>query len=76
MKQTDNIIHPFSLKEWARWGKDVVTCYGEPAKIVFTEGLGQRPILAVIWDGDTTDCAWYTIDGKDFSGKQGLFFKE
>ena len=36
--------------------------------------MGKRPICAVIYDGDTTDAAWYTKDGKDFRGEQGLFF--
>ena len=74
MEQTDT-KHPFSLEEWAKGDKEVVTCYGEPARIVFSEGIGKRPVLAVIWDGDTTDCAWYTIDGKDSFGEQGLYFK-
>ena len=60
-----HILHP----EWK-----IETQVQEPVKIVFTEGLGKRPICAVIYDGDTTDAAWYTKDGKDFRGEQGLFF--
>lgn len=41
----------------------LITLYGEPAKVVFTEGLGLYPVLVVIYDGDTTDSAWYTADG-------------
>lgn len=49
---------PFSLEqhilppEWK-----IETQVQEPVKIVFTEGLGKRPICAVIYDGDTTDAA-------------------
>lgn len=67
---------PFSLIQWKKEkNQEIVTVCGEPAKIVYTEGLGNRPVLAVIYDGDTTDSAWYSIDGKDFRGEQGLYFK-
>lgn len=67
---------PFSLIQWKKEkDQEIVTACGEPVKIVYTEGLGNRPVLAVIYDGDTTDCAWYSIDGKDFRSEQGLYFK-
>ena len=56
---------PFALSEWLKdTNRKVVTSYGEPVKIVFTKGYGDYPILAVIYDGDTTDSAWYTTEGK------------
>jgi len=64
------------LQEWLQDPSlEVVTQYGEPAKVVFTEGIGDYPVLAVIWDGDTTDCCWVSADGKDASGEQELYFK-
>ena len=66
---------PFSLKQYlSNPEREIETCYGESVIIVFTEGLGPYPILAVIYDGDTTDSAWYTQDGKDYKGEQGLYF--
>lgn len=65
---------PFTLDAWLKdKSQKVETAFGEPAKIVFTEGLGERPILAVIYDGDTTDTAWFTKDGKSSDGIDGLF---
>ena len=67
----------FSLKEWRkRKNKPLVTFAGEPAKVVFTKGMGERPVLIVIWDGNTTDSEWLTADGRDERGKQILYFKE
>ena len=67
---------PFNLQEYLKHPEwELETQIGEPAKIVFTEGMGNRPVLAVIWDGDTTDASWYSKEGKDFRGAQGLYFK-
>lgn len=64
----------FSLDEWLKdQSMKVVTEHGEPVKIVFTDGMGNWPVLAVIYDGDTTDSAWYTRDGLDTRGDKGLF---
>jgi len=64
----------FNLQDWLKdKSQKVETAFGEPVKIVFTEGLGERPILAVIYDGDTTDTAWFTKDGKSSDGIDGLF---
>lgn len=65
---------PFTLDAWLKdKSQKIETAFGEPAKIVFTEGLGKCPILAVIYDGDTTDSAWFTKDGKSHDGVYGLF---
>ncbi|MBR3467374.1 MAG: hypothetical protein IKH15_09165 [Bacteroidales bacterium] len=65
---------PFTLDAWLKdKSQKVETTFGEEAKIVFTEGLGKRPILAVIYDEDTTDTAWFTEDGKSSDGVDGLF---
>ena len=65
---------PFSLEEWKKDpSRKVVTESLEPVKIVFTDGMGNWPVLAVIYDGDTTDSAWYTRDGLDIRGDKGLF---
>ena len=65
---------PFTLDAWLKdKSRKVTTESGEPVKIVFTDGIGSRPVLAVIYDGDTTDSAWYAADGTDCHGEQGLF---
>lgn len=65
---------PFTLDAWLKdKSQKIETAFGEPAKVVFTEGLGKYPILAVIYDGDTTDSAWFTKDGKSYDGVYGLF---
>lgn len=67
----------FNLEGWlSDKSQKLVTSYGEPAKIVFTEGMGTTPILAVIWDGDTTDSAWFTKDGKSYDGGCELLFAD
>lgn len=67
----------FNLEEWlANPEKKVVTAFGEPAKVVFTEGMGEQPVLAVIYDGDTTDSNWLTKDGKAHDGVDRLFFAD
>lgn len=65
---------PFTLDAWLKdKSQKIETAFGEPAKVVFTEGLGECPILAVIYDGDTTDSAWFTKDGRSQDGVYGLF---
>lgn len=65
---------PFTLDAWLKdKSQKIETAFDEPAKVVFTEGLGKYPILAVIYDGDTTDSAWFTKDGKSYDGIYGLF---
>ena len=65
---------PFSLEEWKKDpSRKVVTESLEPVKIVFTDGMGNWPVLAVIYDGNTTDSAWYTEHGLDIRGDKGLF---
>ena len=65
---------PFTLDAWLKdKSQKIETAFGEPAKVVFAEGLGKYPILAVIYDGDTTDSAWFTKDGKSYDGVYGLF---
>ena len=65
---------PFTLEAWLKdKSQKIETAFGEPAKVVFAEGLGKYPILAVIYDGDTTDSAWFTKDGKSYDGVYGLF---
>ena len=69
-------MRKFDLQEWLKdQTQEVVTMAGEPAKIVFTEGMGGYPILVVIWDGDTTDSCWCTADGKNMLWEQELYFK-
>ena len=65
----------FSLDEWKYnpKRKKVITEFGEPVKIVFTEGMGNYPVLAVIYDGDTTDSAWFTNDGVGYDGISRLY---
>ena len=68
---------PFSLDEWKKnQSRKVVTEFGEPVKIVFTDGTGDYPVLAVIYDGNATDSAWYKADGRGHDGRSGLFFDE
>ena len=70
-------MKPFNLNEWEKdTTQEVVTNFGEPAKVVFTDGMGKYPVLIVIWDGDTTDSCWCTTDGKNMMGYQELFFKD
>lgn len=67
----------FNLKEWERNpNREIITCFSEPAKVVFTEGIGEYCVLVVIWDGDTTDSCWCTADGKNMQGYQELYFKD
>jgi len=67
----------FNLPKWEE-NKDikVETNLGEPAKIVFTDGLGKYPVLAVVFNGDITYSPWYTADGVSMTGEVGLFFVE
>ena len=66
----------FDLQEWLKdQTQEIVTMANEPAKVVFTEGMGNYPVLVVIWDGDTTDSCWCTADGKNALGMQELYFK-
>ena len=65
----------FSLDEWLKdQSRKVVTECGEPVKIVFTDGMGNYPVLAVIYDGDTTDSSWYTANGRGYNGFSRLYF--
>lgn len=65
----------FSLDEWLKdQSRKVVTEVGEPVKIVFTEGMGNYPVLAVIYDGDTTDSEWFTANGFGYDEHSRLYF--
>lgn len=45
----------------------VITCHGEPVEIVKWNCIGQYPILACIFDGNTDDAAFYKENGDGMS---------
>ena len=53
-----------------------VTEFGEPAEIVKWDCKGKYPILAVIFDGDTSDSCFYDENGNSFSDGSKLIVKE
>jgi hypothetical protein len=54
----------------------VITSFGEPAEIVKWDCHGRYPILAVIYDGDTDDCAFYREDGSGYHRESYLIIVE
>lgn len=53
-----------------------VTEFGEPAEIVKWDCQGKYPILAAIYDGDTTDACFYDENGTSFSDGSKLLVKK
>lgn len=54
----------------------VFTNHGEPAEIVKWNCRGKYPILAVMYDGDTDDCAFYDAEGKGICDGSYLVLKD
>lgn len=54
----------------------VITSHGEPVEIVKWNCHGRYPILAVIYDGDTDDCAFYREDGTGYHSESYLIIVE
>ena len=50
----------------------VITSHGEPAEIVKWDCHGRYPILAVVYDGDTDDAAFYTEEGIGYGSLAGI----
>lgn len=68
---------PFSQYRPALESGDLVavTEFGEPAEIVKWDCEGKYPILAAIYDGDTTDACFYDESGTSSTGSK-LIVKE
>lgn len=65
------IIHPFNIKYRQQIELkqcQIMTLASEPVEIVKWNCRGKYPILAVIFDGDTDDCCFYTNEGISADG--------
>lgn len=71
-------MEPFSLYEWIRTKKKVITAAGEPVRILCFDKKGTYPIVAAIGYNENTIIEYF-IDGKvsrDINTCRDLFFSE